>query len=94
MDIETKRLHIHGIVQGVGYRHWASLKAKEMRLTGWIRNLSSDKSVEAVVTGTDMDVQKFISACYEGPQSAQVKAIHINDGIDEEYDNFEILDTL
>ena len=94
MEQETKHLRIHGTVQGVNYRAWAKEIGDKMQLTGWVRNVRKDRSVEAVVTGDDDQVQKFISALYNGPAGAKVIAIEVTDGVDEELKNLEIRDTV
>lgn len=94
MEQDTKHLRIHGIVQGVSYRAWTQELAERMLLTGWVRNVRTDKSVEAIVTGYPDQVQKFISALYQGPSGAKVSAIEVNDGVDEELKSFEIRDTV
>lgn len=94
MEQDTKHLRIHGNVQGVSYRAWTKELAGRMLLTGWVRNIRKDKSVEALVTGNEDQVQKFISALYKGPQTANVSAIEVNDGVDEELKSFEIRDTV
>ena len=43
-----KNLRILGRVQGVGFRFYMQRKARELGLTGWVRN-RLDGSVEAVV---------------------------------------------
>ena len=43
----TKRLLVTGRVQGVGFRFYAQRKARELGVTGWVRNCR-DGSVEAV----------------------------------------------
>lgn len=94
MEQDTKHLRIHGNVQGVSYRAWTKELAERMLLTGWVRNVRKDKSVEALVTGNEDQVQKFISALCKGPQTANVSAIEVNDGVDEELKSFEIRDTV
>lgn len=89
---ETKHLRIYGHVQGVGYRAWTAELASRMRMNGWVRN-RSDKTVEAVITGYEDDVQKFISECYNGPSGAKVEIIHVTDGVDEDLESFEIRNT-
>tara|TARA_B100000780_G_scaffold276383_2_gene244851 strand:- start:5720 stop:6004 length:285 start_codon:yes stop_codon:yes gene_type:complete len=91
---ETKYLRIHGTVQGVGYRAWAQEIGQKMNLTGWIRNLRKDRSVEAVVTGDEDQIQKFISLLYKGPAASKVAAIEVSDGVDEDLKSFEIRDTV
>jgi len=93
-QIITKHLKIFGTVQGVGYRAWAEFTAKNLHLTGWVRNVSKDRSVEVVVTGTELEIEKFIRACYDGPAMAKVTEIAINDGFDQELKDFEIRETL
>jgi len=46
----AKRVVIAGRVQGVGYRDWMVARAREIGLSGWVRNLP-DGSVEALVAG-------------------------------------------
>lgn len=89
----TKHLQIFGSVQGVGYRAWTQFTAKNMNLTGWVRN-RSDGTVEAVVTGPEKTVTNFVSACYQGPASANVENISVRDGVSEDLENFEIRNTL
>lgn len=93
MAHETKHLRIHGKVQGVGYRQWSSHLANRMGLTGWVRNVSHDRSVELIATGYEDEIQKFISECYKGPIGAKVEIIHVTDGVDEELRSFEIRET-
>ncbi len=65
---------ISGRVQGVWFRVSTKEKAKELGLTGWIRNtLNGD--VEAVFEGEEEIVKKMISWCYSGPPMAKVKNV-------------------
>ncbi len=67
-------LKIIGLVQGVGYRVWASRTAKLLDLKGWVKNCPDD-SVEAEAQGPEEKVQAFIQACHQGPARAQVKEV-------------------
>ena len=93
MEQETKHIRIHGYVQGVGYRAWASKLAMRLALKGWVRNVAHDASVEAVVTGYAEDIQKFVSQCYDGPQAAKVDIVHVTEGINKDFKEFEIRET-
>jgi acylphosphatase len=68
------RLHIHGRVQGVWYRGWAVTEAKELGLSGWVRN-RRDGSVEALISGTEAAVRAMIERCRRGPSAARVDNI-------------------
>jgi acylphosphatase len=81
-------------VQGVFYRVWTKETADRMMLTGWVRNVRKDKSVEALVIGDEDQVRKFISALYKGPEDAKVTVIEVKDGVDLELKSFEIRDTV
>lgn len=88
----TKHLRVFGRVQGVGYRTWAAHTAGNMGLNGWVRN-RRDGSVEALVSGEDKAVTKFISECYNGPPASQVKTVGVSEGFDDETQGFEIRET-
>ena len=70
----TLRLRIRGRVQGVGYRDWAVQAARNLGLTGWVRNLA-DGSVDSVAQGTRSAVDAFVAACQAGPPLARVTAV-------------------
>lgn len=55
------RLIIQGYVQGVGFRATAKHYAKNLGLTGTVRNLS-DGSVEIFVVGSKEHIEQFIES--------------------------------
>jgi len=84
----TKHLSIYGRVQGVYYRAWCVGTAQSFNLTGWVRN-RVDGSVEALATGHKADIEKFVAACHNGPETANVEAVKTKDGIDKNLKIFE-----
>ena len=74
----ARHLVIRGRVQGVFYRGWAVETARELGLTGWVRN-RRDGKVEAVVQGEEEAVVRFIERAKEGPPSAHVADIEVGD---------------
>ena len=56
------RAHIHfsGTVQGVGFRYTALSFARQLSLTGWVKNLS-DGRVEAVLEGPREKIEEILS---------------------------------
>lgn len=72
--IEAAHILVSGLVQGVGYRAWTERLAKELRLSGWVRNLA-DERVEIVVEGERAVLDDFIERCKSGPRNAQVENV-------------------
>ncbi len=77
----TKHLVIRGRVQGVGFREAMGSEAKSLGVTGWVRN-RLEGSVEAVVQGSDAQVESIIQWARRGPSSARVTQIEIDDSND------------
>ena len=72
--MNSKRLIISGRVQGVGYRQWMVDKARELGISGWVRN-RLDGSVEALVAGDIAAVEELLRLCRRGPRMAEVVSI-------------------
>ena len=71
---ETRMIKIHGKVQGVGYRFFATRIARRLGLKGYIQNLR-DGSVEAAVEGGADAIAEWIEELREGPRYAEVSRI-------------------
>jgi acylphosphatase len=74
MAKELRVLRIHGKVQGVGYRFFATRVARRLGLKGTIQNLR-DGSVEALVEGEKKTIDEWIEELKEGPRYAEVSRI-------------------
>jgi acylphosphatase len=68
------RVIVHGRVQGVFYRNWTISNARELGLTGWVRNCP-DGTVEAVLEGEDAEVLQMFARMQSGPPAARVDSI-------------------
>ena len=74
MAKELRVLRIHGKVQGVGYRFFATRVARRMGLKGWINN-ERDGTVAAAVEGEKEAIDDWIEELKEGPRYAEVTKI-------------------
>lgn len=70
------RLIISGDVQGVGLRAWVVRQAKELGLTGWVKN-REDGAIEVIGEGLKHDLEEFIKRCHDGPDLSWVERIDI-----------------
>jgi len=71
---EMRSIRIHGKVQGVGYRFFATRVARRLGLKGLIFNVR-DGSVEATVEGEAGAIDDWIKELKEGPRYAEVTRI-------------------
>ena len=83
----TRQLRITGRVQGVGYRMYMVRQARELGLSGWVRN-RQDGSVEALVQGAAQAVEAIVTWARRGPPSAVVTDVKVSDASGE-YQGFE-----
>ncbi len=86
------RLHatIHGLVQGVNFRYFTVRLAEKLNLTGWVRNLGSDR-VETVAEGREDSLKAFLAELRIGPSSARVTKVDVEWGKPAyEFDSFHV----
>jgi acylphosphatase len=74
MAKEQRVIRIHGKVQGVGYRFFATRVARRLGLKGTIQN-NRDGTVDAVVEGDKSVIDDWIEELKEGPRYAEVTKI-------------------
>jgi len=73
---DHQRLHakIFGHVQGVNFRFYTRLTARQIGVKGWVRN-KADGSVEVVAEGTPSQLEVLIQFLNKGPESASVSRV-------------------
>lgn len=81
----AQRLHIHGRVQGVGYRFSMVREAERLGVRGWVRN-RRDGSVEALVAGEPQAVERLVVWARRGPAGAAVARVEVFGAEDEDSD--------
>lgn len=93
METDTKErlsARITGRVQGVGFRNFTQMRARQLGLTGWVRN-EEDGSVRLVAEGPRGALEDLFDAVREGPRMGRVEDIEAdwNDPT-EEFEVFQV----
>ena len=90
--METKKVLVEGIVQGVGFRPFVYRIATELELTGYVRNLGN--VVEIIIQGSEDQLADFIYKLQnELPPIAKINNLETEELDDiEEYADFTIKD--
>lgn len=78
-----QHVRVTGDVQGVYFRGSARAEARELSLTGWVRN-ADDGSVELLVGGEGPAVDALIRWCHDGPDRADVEHVEHREATAEE----------
>lgn len=76
MKRRTIQIRIEGRVQGVGFRAFTEMNARELGLEGWVRN-RRDGSVEAVFQGPPDAVENMLQRCQRGPPASSVSRVEL-----------------
>ena len=83
-------LIVSGLVKGVFFRDSTRLKAEELGVTGWVRNLS-DGRVEIIAEGEKEKVEELVEWVKNGSSSARVDNLDVEwQEYVEEFTSFEI----
>lgn len=64
--IQSYRIDVYGVVQGVGFRWFTQRTANKYHIVGWVCN-NSNGSVEMRVQGQESNIKAFIEAINQGP---------------------------
>lgn len=72
-EVRKERLEaiVHGRVQGVNFRYYTRQRARELGLTGYVRNLW-DGTVEVVAEGPPAALARLLDFLHRGPPAAIV----------------------
>lgn len=70
-DAVRAHIWVTGRVQGVGFRAHVEYYARQLGVTGWVRNVGDD-TVEAVAEATRKNIERFIEMVKQGPRASHV----------------------
>ena len=89
MNDSALRIHVSGVVQGVGFRPFIYGLAARYALTGWVRNTSSGVDIE--VCGAPGALDAFTQAITaEAPPLSRIEAVQARPVTTNGYTRFEI----
>ena len=78
--MESIHLEIRGRVQGVGFRWYVVERARELRLSGWVKN-RADGHVELAAGGDNDALARLEAAVSIGPPGAHVEEVRRLGGV-------------
>jgi len=89
-DLRGSRIHVKGIVQGVGFRPFVYGLAKRYGLAGWVRNTSAGVDIE--VDGRPDALAAFVEALKrEAPPLAHIDGVEATERPADGFTTFEIV---
>lgn len=89
-ELEGARIHITGIVQGVGFRPFVYGLAGRFGLKGWVQNTSAGVDIE--IDGSPDTIQSFTLALTEqAPSLAQIDSLDVQIQSPQGFSDFEIV---
>jgi len=86
----SKKIHINGIVQGVGFRPFIYSTAMKFDIKGWVRNSSAGVDIHA--TGDENNITDFIETIKSSPPPlAKIDTLIETTVVTDEFTDFKIL---
>jgi acylphosphatase len=92
--VVRKHWFVSGQVQGVSFRAFTYEAASDLKLKGWVRNLT-DGRVEMVAEGSEKAIDELLEKVKKGPPASRVDGVK-EGKVDEKEklaDHFEIRDS-
>jgi len=71
-------VHVYGRVQGVGFRYYTCLKAQQLGVRGWVKNLP-DGRVQSCICGDAMQLKAMQHWFAYGPAGSSVESVEFSD---------------
>lgn len=87
--LQTFSITVSGKVQGVFYRQSTLEKARELGITGTVKNMPNG-DVQVLASGTASQLQQLVNWCKQGPPRAQVTSVHVEEIPQQRFAGFSI----
>jgi len=85
-----RRALVAGMVQGVAFRYYARSAARQIGVTGWVRNLP-DGRVEALIEGEPETVDAMLAWLRKGSPASRVEKVTVHEeSATGEFTDFDI----
>ena len=86
---KAARAVVEGRVQGVGFRYWTVQVARELGITGWVRNCP-DYSVEIIAEGDGATLYDFFNVVQHSHPRAYISNFTITAAQYQGLDSFDV----
>ena len=88
---KAAKIIVQGTVQGIFFRQFTQDHAKDLKLKGFVRNLS-EGDVEIIVEGEESQIKRLENLVREGPKHSQIRNVLTEERKwTGEFDDFKIL---
>lgn len=88
--MQVTHVRVEGRVQGVFFRDFTRSQAKQLNLTGWVKNMR-DGSVETVLCGNEKNISLLLDRLRGGSPGSRVdKVIVSHQESDDHFTTFEV----
>ena len=88
--MQRTHIWVKGIVQGVGFRYFTVKQARELGVSGWVRN-TPDGGVEIVAEGEKWQLDEFVKNVKIGPSLSSVTGMEVKEEkYQDEFEGFEV----
>ena len=77
-DLASVQVKVHGFVQGVFFRDFTHRQARELGLTGYVRNLPGARMVAVQAEGERKKLEELIGYLKIGPPGARVEKVDVS----------------
>ncbi len=74
--MKTIAITVKGKVQGVGFRFWVLRHAREIGVSGFVKNLYNG-NVYIEACGTTNQLELLVSMCSKGPVNSRVESVQV-----------------
>lgn len=74
-ELASAKVEVGGLVQGVFFRDFTRRWARELGITGYVRNLPDVRTVAVYAEGERRKLEEFIGHLKQGPPGARVERV-------------------